>query len=144
MGTQSPKFVPKDQCPFVTFVTSTSLCISLNAVTTSILSAHKETRVKGSAALSLSKRAYLWPKTNHTKYLRWNCSVIRFLCTKQQLRVCNIVIISYCQDRLVYRSLGTGLERIQGTDAWDKNKKKSILQSKTLYLLSIVFILYTT
>lgn len=40
-------------------------------------------------------------------------------------RVFNIVIISYCQDRLVYRSLGTGLERIQGTDAWDKNKKKA-------------------
>lgn len=45
-------------------------------------------------------------------------------------RVCNIiVIISYCHGRLVYRSLGTGIERIQGTDARDKNKKKHTIKN---------------
>lgn len=57
-------------------------------------------------------------------------------------RVCNIVIISYCHDRLMNRSLGTGIERIQGTDARDKNKKN--IQSKILHFQSSVFILHTT
>lgn len=44
-------------------------------------------------------------------------------------RVCNIVIISYCHDRLMNRSLGTGIERIQGTDARDKNNKKHTIKN---------------
>lgn len=54
-------------------------------------------------------------------------------------RVCNIVIISYCHGRLVYRSLGTGIERIQGTDARDKNNKKTYNQKYCIFNLVFSF-----